>query len=188
MQAAEVAAHQFQKEQPISNQQCIACHQQSQHDWQQSDHANAMAFANKDSVLADFDHKQVEHYGQNAYFFIKDDRYQVTISYDDNTDTYPIKYVFGHFPLQQYLVETEEGKLQVLPFAWDSRNKAEGGQRWYHNYSHEEIRPQDRLHWRQPLQNWNGMCADCHSDGLVRGYNPDEHSFDRQFDNINVGC
>ncbi|NQZ89863.1 MAG: hypothetical protein HRT54_20025 [Colwellia sp.] len=90
-------------------------------------------------MLADFDNKQVEHYGQKAYFFIKDGRYQVTISYDDNTDTYPIKYTFGHFSLQQYLVATEQGKLQVLPFAWDSRNKAEGGQRWYHNYSHELI-------------------------------------------------
>ncbi|NQZ89862.1 MAG: hypothetical protein HRT54_20020 [Colwellia sp.] len=36
VQGTEVAAHQFQKEQPISNQQCISCHQQSQHDWQQS--------------------------------------------------------------------------------------------------------------------------------------------------------
>jgi len=188
VQAVETAVHEFQKDKPITNQQCISCHQQSQHDWQQSDHSKAMAIADESSVLADFDNKQVEHYGQKAYFFIKDGRYQVSISYDDNTDTYPIKYTFGHFPLQQYLVETEQGKLQVLPFAWDARTKADGGQRWYHNYSHEEIRPQDRLHWRQPLQNWNGMCADCHSDGLVRDYNAEKNSFDSQFDNINVGC
>ena len=188
VQAVEIAAHEFQKDKPISNQQCISCHQQAQHDWQQSDHAKAMAIADKTSVLADFDNKQVEHYGQKAYFFIKDDRYQVNISYDDKTDTYPIKYTFGHFPLQQYLVETEQGKLQVLPFAWDSRSKEAGGQRWYHNYSHEEIRPEDRLHWRQPLQNWNGMCADCHSDGLVRNYDLDKNRFSSQFDNINIGC
>jgi len=187
-QAAKQVAHQFQKEKPINNQQCISCHQQSQDDWQKSDHAKAMAIADKNSVLASFDNKHVEHYGQKAYFFIKDEHYQVTISYDDKTDTYPIKYTFGHFPLQQYLVETAQGKLQVLPFAWDSRNKDEGGQRWYHNYGYEEIRPEDRLHWRQPLQNWNGMCADCHSGGLVRGYNPGKNSFNSQFDNINVGC
>ncbi|MCP4322502.1 MAG: hypothetical protein GY787_11775 [Alteromonadales bacterium] len=139
-------------------------------------------------MLADFDNKQVEHFGQKAYFFIEDESYQVTISYGNNIDTYPIKYTFGHFPLQQYLVATEQGKLQVLPFAWDSRNKAKGGQRWYHNYSHEEILPQDRLHWRQPLQNWNGMCADCHSDGLVREYDTEKNNFNSQFDNINVGC
>jgi len=89
----------------------------------------------------------------------------VDVSYDDKSQTFAIKYTFGHYPLQQYLVETEAGRLQVLPFAWDARAKSEGGQRWYHNYASEEIRPQARLHWRQPLQNWNGMCADCHSDG-----------------------
>ncbi len=188
VQAVESAIHEFQKDKPITNQQCVSCHQQSQHQWQQSDHAKAMAIANKTSVLANFDNKQVEHYGQKAYFFIKDNEYQVTISYDDKTDTYPIKYTFGHFPLQQYLVETEQGKLQVLPFAWDSRSIEEGGQRWYHNYSHEEIRPEDRLHWRQPLQNWNGMCADCHSDGLERNYDTETNSFASQWDNINVGC
>jgi tetratricopeptide (TPR) repeat protein len=186
--ATESIGHDFQKKSPVSNQECISCHQQSQHNWQQSDHAKSMAIADKKSVLADFNYVDVEHYGQKAHFFNKDERYQVTISYDDKKDTFPIKYTFGHFPLQHYLVETEKGKLQVLPFAWDARDKKQGGQRWYHNYSHEEIRPEDRLHWRQPLQNWNGMCADCHSDGLVRKYDTEKNSFSSQFDNINVGC
>ncbi|WP_019026072.1 multiheme c-type cytochrome [Colwellia piezophila] len=188
VQAAELNNVDFQKTKPVSNQVCTSCHQQQQHSWQESDHAKAMAIADKNSVLGNFDNVNVEHYGQKAFFFIKNEQYQVTVSYDDKSDTYPVKYTFGHFPLQQYLVETETGKLQVLPFAWDSRVKADGGQRWYHNYSNEEIRPQDRLHWRQPLQNWNGMCADCHSDGLKRNYNLDKNSFSSKWDNINVGC
>lgn len=188
VQAIELSKHDFQKIKPISNQKCTSCHQQQQHSWQKSDHAKAMTVANKETVLADFNHVKVEHYGQEAFFFIKNKQYQVTISYDGETNTYPIKYTFGYFPLQQYLVETATGKLQVLPFAWDSRAKKNGGQRWYHNYSQEEIRPQDRLHWRQPLQNWNGMCADCHSDGLVRNYDAENNAFDTQFDSINVGC
>lgn len=171
-----------------TEQTCISCHKSAVQAWQKSDHAKSMALPDKHSVLANFDNVDVEHYGQKAHFFINDNQYKVTISYDDNIDTYPIKYTFGHFPLQQYLVETQQGKLQVLPFAWDARAKEEGGQRWYHNYSHEEIRPEDRLHWRQPLQNWNGMCADCHSDGLKRNYDADENSFKTNFDNINVGC
>lgn len=188
VQAIENIEHNFQKNISFSNQKCTFCHQKSQHDWQESDHAKSMAIAQSSSILGDFNRKFIEHYGQKASFFIDDDKYQVTISYDEKVDTYPIKYTFGFFPLQHYLVETETGKLQVLPFAWDSREKSQGGQRWYHNYSHEEIRPEDRLHWRQPLQNWNGMCADCHSDGLVRNYDAGENTFDSQYDNINVGC
>jgi predicted CXXCH cytochrome family protein len=187
-QAFEKLEDGFQKENRISNQQCISCHQESEHDWQQSDHAKSMNLADKNSILANFNNVDIEHYGQKAHFFIKDNRYNVTISYDDKIETYPIKYTFGHFPLQQYLVETEQEKLQVLPFAWDARAKNDGGQRWYHNYSNEEVRPEDRLHWRQPLQNWNGMCADCHSDGLIRNYDNEKNSFTTRFDNINVGC
>lgn len=193
VQSAETAMHEFQKDKPITNQQCVGCHQSQHASWKKSDHAKAMAIVDDSTVLGNFNKKSVEHYGQKALFFIKDNRYQVTITYDEQKDTYPVntyqvKYTFGHFPLQQYLVETEEGKLQVLPFAWDAREKSEGGQRWYHNYSHEEIRPEDRLHWRQPLQNWNGMCADCHSDGLVRNYDFEKNSFDSKYENINVGC
>lgn len=169
-------------------QNCKNCHQSAYQHWQQSDHAMAMAHPSKDAVKGDFQQRQVEHYGQKAFFFIENEQYKVTISYDDKVDTYPIKYTFGHFPLQQYLVATDSGKLQVLPFAWDARDTKQGGQRWYHNYSHEEIRPEDRLHWRQPLQNWNGMCADCHSDGLKRNYDADKNSFNTSFENINVGC
>jgi len=188
VQAAEIALHDLHKEKTISNQQCTSCHQQSQDDWLQSDHSKSMAVADKSTVLADFDNVNVKHYGQKALFFVENNTYQVSISYNNKTDTYPIKFTFGFYPLQQYLAETAEGRLQVLPFAWDARKEEAGGQRWYHNYSHEEIRVEDRLHWRQPLQNWNGMCADCHSDGLVRNYDSEKNSFASQFDNINVGC
>ncbi len=173
---------------PKQYSDCVSCHQAESQGWLQSDHANAMALPSQETVKGNFKRQSVEHYGQKALFFIDNGQYKVTVSYDERVDTYPIKYTFGHFPLQQYLVETEPGKLQVLPFAWDARNKTNGGQRWYHNYSHEEIRPKDRLHWRQPLQNWNGMCADCHSDGLVRNYDVDNDRFSSEFDNINVGC
>jgi tetratricopeptide (TPR) repeat protein len=176
-----------------AQQACISCHSDVKKSWYKSDHAKSMALPDGNSVLANFNNIDVEHYGQKAFFFIENNQYKVTVSYDGNTELYPIKtylikYTFGHFPLQQYLVETDSGKLQVLPFAWDARKKLEGGQRWYHNYNHEEIKPEDRLHWRQPLQNWNGMCADCHSDGLKRNYNTDSENFNTVFDNINVGC
>lgn len=188
MAAMAAMANAGEKANPRSNQVCMDCHASEASHWLRSDHAKAMAVADNTSVLGDFDNHSVSHHGQKALFFVNEGVFQVTISYDEIATTYPVQYTFGHYPLQQYLVETEAGRLQILPFAWDSRDTNEGGQRWYHNYSHEEIRPEDRLHWRQPLQNWNGMCADCHSDGLQRHYDPQNNKFDSQWDNINVGC
>jgi len=125
--AVAVGSHSFQKNDRQSNEVCTQCHQQQHQQWQKSDHAKSMALANKNSVLADFNNVEVKHYGQKALFYMRDNQYKVTISYEDNLDTYPIKYTFGHFPLQQYLVETQDGKLQVLPFAWDARTKKMAG-------------------------------------------------------------
>ena len=40
---AEVTEHLFLKNKPITNQQCVLCHEKSQFDWTQSDHSKSMA-------------------------------------------------------------------------------------------------------------------------------------------------
>ena len=41
-------------------------------------------------------------------------------------------------PLQQYLIEFPDGRLQALSIAWDSWPKDVGGQRWFHLYPDED--------------------------------------------------
>lgn len=171
-----------------SHEQCVACHQNQVNDWKKSDHAKAMDIASPSSVLADFNGATFEHYGQSAKFTTKEGKYWATISRGETTQKYQLDYTFGHYPLQQFLVKTDGGRYQVLPFSWDSRTKSEGGQRWFAIYEDEDVKSNDRLHWQQPLQNWNGMCADCHSDGLKRNYSVTDNTFDTTWDNINVGC
>ena len=165
---------------------CIACHQTQGHLWQLSDHAYSMAKANGSNILADFPGASKNKEGVGAQFSKQDGKFLVELSETPGTQ-YEIKYTFGYRPLQQYLIEAERGKLQVLPFAWDSRHQREGGGHWYYMYP-ELVPKKDRLHWMQPLQNWNGMCADCHSDGLQRNYSLAENRFASQYKEINVGC
>ena len=72
--------------------------------------------------------------------------------------------------LQQYLVEFPDGRLQALSLAWDSRPKEQGGQHWFHLYPNEDIKHDDILHWTKPDQNWNFMCAECHSTSVRKNY------------------
>ena len=168
--------------------QCVDCHVQAVSDWQKSDHAKAMALATSNNVLGDFSGISISHFSQTAKFYKQDDTFLINFGQGEVNNTYEVKYTFGHYPLQEYLIEFENGRYQVFPFAWDSRPTNQGGQRWYPVYPDEDIQPADRLHWQQPLQNWNGMCADCHSDGLKRSYSPIKNSFETEWDNINVGC
>ncbi|MEG3768237.1 tetratricopeptide repeat protein [Alteromonas sp. 14N.309.X.WAT.G.H12] len=167
---------------------CQSCHSDIVAQWQASDHGKAMAVATDATVLGDFNDVSVTHYTQTAHFLREGGHYIIDFTEGDTTTRYKVKYVFGHFPLQEYLIPADNGKLQVFPFAWDSRTQKEGGQKWYPLHADEDIHEADRLHWQQPLQNWNGMCADCHSSGLKRGYVPETNSFETHFSEINVSC
>ena len=72
--------------------------------------------------------------------------------------------------------------------AWDSRPKAQGGQRWFHLYPNEEIKHDDVLHWTKLNQNWNFMCAECHSTGVRKNYDAATDQFATSFAEISVGC
>ena len=154
-----------------------------------SQHKHAMAHATEKSVLGDFSDVAFDHYGVRSRFFRKDDKFLVeTDGPDGKLATFQVKYAFGLDPLQQYLIEFPDGRLQALSIAWDSRPKQAGGQRWFHLYPNEEIRHDDVLHWTKLNQNWNFMCAECHSTGVRKNYDAAKDHFATTFAEISVGC
>ncbi|KJY95814.1 tetratricopeptide repeat protein [Pseudoalteromonas ruthenica] len=167
--------------------QCANCHQQQVMDWQQSDHANAMALAIKETALGAFDNRTLAFQNQQAIF--KQRNAQLIISMPDlqgRMRDIEVTHTFGHFPLQQYMFASDNGQLQFFPFAWDSRPKAQGGQRWF--VLHPEQQPHDEFHYSQKGQNWNHMCADCHSSDFEKRYLAKQQQFDSRYSAINVGC
>ena len=51
-----------------------------------------------------------------------------------------------------------------------------------------EIRHDDILHWTKLNQNWNFMCAECHSTGLRKNYDAKADRFATTWAEISVGC
>lgn len=173
----------------VSNSACAACHIQEFNSWSDSDHAWAMRPADDRSVLGDFSGTTFSYFGDTSRFFKRDGRYLVTTAGPDGEPhDYEIKYTFGIDPLQQYLIEFPGGRLQSLSIAWDTRPETEGGQRWFHLYPDQEIQPGDPLHWTGPYQNWNGMCAECHSTNLVKAYDATHQRYQTHWSEVNVSC
>jgi predicted CXXCH cytochrome family protein len=75
-----------------------------------------------------------------------------------------------------------------LPVAWDARPTAQGGQRWFHLHPNEKIAHDDELHWTGRQQNWNFMCADCHSTNVRKQYDPADDTYSTTWSEISVGC
>ncbi len=167
---------------------CIECHQVEYDLWKGSDHALAMDHATEQTVLGDFSNATLDYNGFPNRFFKRDGKFFVyTQGPEGRPGEFEISYTFGVRPLQQYLVEFPGGRLQCLPIAWDTEKK-----QWYHLvpmvYPGQDIPPDDWLYWTNLGQNWNGMCADCHSTELKKNLDPATMTFSTTWSDINVGC
>ncbi len=168
---------------------CAACHRPEADAWRGSQHQLAMQHATDKSVLGDFNNASFDHYGVHSRFFRQDGKYLVeTDGPDGKLATFEVKYTFGVDPLQQYLVEFPDGRLQALSLAWDSRAEGQGRTALVSPLPNEEIKHDDVLHWTKLNQNWNFMCAECHSTGVRKNYDAANDRFATTFAEISVGC
>jgi predicted CXXCH cytochrome family protein len=173
----------------VGSEVCAGCHQAEAGLWHASQHAHAMDHATDKTVLGDFNDASFDYFGVHSRFYRKDGKFFIeTDGPDGKLAPFEVKYTFGLDPLQQYLVAFPDGRIQALSLAWDSRPKEHGGQRWFHLYPHEEIKAGDPLHWTKLNQNWNFMCAECHSTGVRKNYDAKTDSFHTTWAEISVGC
>jgi predicted CXXCH cytochrome family protein len=182
--AAEAARQGF-----VGSASCATCHAAEAEAWRQSDHARAMASAAPVNVLGDFSGVTVTDGRHSASFRREGERYVIRTDGPGGTVAdFTITETFGIDPLQQYLVLFPDGRRQALPWAWDSRPREQGGQRWYHLMADAPLPADDSLHWTGRDQTWNFMCASCHSTGLVRGYDAARDRYETTWTEISVGC
>ncbi|MCF6308662.1 MAG: tetratricopeptide repeat protein [Flavobacteriaceae bacterium] len=168
----------------VGDKNCVACHQTEVDLWKGSHHDLAMQIADETTVLGDFNNLKMTLDDVEYFFFKKENDFIVKIKEIDTSEKeYKITYTFGVTPLQQYLVDFENGKKQVLRVTWNVIKK-----KWYHQYKGDKIQPHDWLHWTKSSQNWNTMCAECHSTNLKKNYSIEGDAFNTTYSSINVSC
>ena len=172
----------------VGGKECISCHKVEYDLWKGSDHDNAMDVANDSTVLGDFNNVELEFRGKKHKFYKRNDKYFVyTEGSGGKMEEFQIAYTFGVRPLQQYLIPFERGKYQCLPIVWDTEKN-----KWYDMadmvYSGEELNPNSWFYWTNQAQNWNGVCAECHSTNLEKNYNLEKDSFNTTWSDIDVNC
>lgn len=173
----------------VGSETCMGCHGKEGKLWRASQHAHAMAHASDATVLGDFNNASLDHFGVHSRFFKRNGKFFVeTDGTDGKLTAFQVSFTFGVYPLQQYLVEFPDGRIQALPLAWDSRPKAQGGQRWFDLHPDRPIPHTNVLHWTKLNQNWNYMCAECHSTGVHKNYNAAKDSYHTTWSEISVGC
>lgn len=163
---------------------CAECHASETRLWTSSDHAWALKEPTPESVLGDFNDARFTNMGVTSRFFRKDGSYFVeTQGATGKQETFQILYTVGHRPLQQYLVETEKGRLQVLDLAWDVT-----AQKWFHLYPDQDAPPGDGMHWTGNYKNWQSRCAACHQTGFDKGFDFPTRTYKTHWSELTVGC
>ena len=123
----------------------------------------------------------------------------VTDGAENKLTEYAVRYTFGISPLQQYLVDVGVAASKRLPLVWDARGAdvESSNSRPQLNQLKPTLVPSrtqsagatdDPTHWTRGGQNWNHMCADCHSTAVTKGYDAATDTFNTQFAEISVGC
>jgi len=167
-------------------EQCASCHKVEFDAWKRSHHDLAMDKAANSTVLGDFNNVVFadSYNGVSSRFFRQNDKFMVeTQGPDGQPGIFEIRYVFGVYPLQQYLVPFPGGRLQCLTVAWDTVKK-----QWYRLPPYDVKGPDDWLHWTKGAQTWNGMCSECHSTQVRKGFDLQANSYTTNWYAINVGC
>ena len=168
----------------VGGRKCTDCHKKEYDKWQGSHHDRAMSVASEETVLGNFDDSVFQIHGVKSRFYRRDGKFWVhTQGPNGKMGEYEITHTFGWYPLQQYLVPFPGGRLQCLPITWDVEAK-----KWFHQSPEAPVDPKDWLYWTNAGQNWNGMCAECHSTNLKKNYDIDTDSYQTTWSEINVSC
>ncbi|MEY9334576.1 putative CXXCH cytochrome family protein [Pseudomonas protegens] len=168
----------------VDEQACQGCHQAQARDWQGSHHQLAMQEANPQTVLGNFNEQRFKAEGESTRLFRRGAEFWVnTPGADGRPADFKVAYTFGIEPLQQYLIEVGQGRLQALGVAWDTRK-----QQWFHLYPGQGVNFKNPLHWSKPSQNANFMCVECHTTGYQRNFSASQERFDSHWNSLGVGC
>jgi Flp pilus assembly protein TadD len=167
---------------------CAGCHVRETERWRLSMHARAMELPSSSSVEAPFSGETFTIHGVTSTFSRRDGKYVVrTQGADGAMQDFAVAYTFGVNPLQQYLLALPGGRLQALSISWDARS-APDGRRWFHLYPGTPLSPGDVQHWTSRSQNWNFMCAECHSTNVRKNHVAAEDRYETTWSDLNVAC
>jgi len=168
----------------VGSGSCAACHADQTGAWRGSHHDLAWTLPGEDTVFGDFDNAEFVHDGVTTRFRRAGDRPVIeTEGGDGRVQAFPVVGVAGVAPLQQYILETEPGRLQSFDVVWDVANRL-----WYHLYADQHLPPGDGLHWTGPYKNWNARCAECHATGFEKRFDPATQRYASRQAEIGVGC
>lgn len=169
---------------------CRKCHEESYQLWSTSHHGTAMqpfsfVFA-KESLTPQ---KQAIPIGEYLYqAHIAPQTGWVVEQGPQGEKKYPIKHAMGGKNVYYFLTELDRGRIQVLPVAYDVREKswfdtAASGVRHFPGTSVDSP-----IHWKDRQYTFNTACYGCHVSQLATNYDPKTDTYSTTWRQSGINC
>jgi tetratricopeptide (TPR) repeat protein len=169
---------------------CRPCHERFYQLWSTSHHGLAMQpFTPQLAASAEFAVPGAPVAVKNASyrFEVRDGRGMVRETTSSGTQSYPVVQVMGGKNVFYLLTPLERGRLQVLPVAYDLRQKA-----WYDTAAsamrHFPDARDQAVDWRDPLYTFNTSCHGCHVSQLSTHYDAPTDSYKTTWSEPGINC
>ncbi len=170
---------------------CRGCHEKFYELWASSHHGLAMqrftpTFAKQHLTT----HTVALTIGQKLYqAHIADDVGYVSEIDGNDQRKYFMEYVMGGKNIYFFLTAMDRGRLQVLPLAYDVRNKE-----WYDTASSMirhfgvDREKDEALDWKDPLFTFNSSCYHCHVSQLDNTYDITTDTYQTTWSEPGINC
>jgi len=168
---------------------CRECHERFYELWAPSHHGLAMQ-----PFSAELGRKLT---GRDAAIVVGEHRYRPVVGDDggwvieegpEGEKRYPIDLVLGGKNVYYFLTPLERGRLQVLPLAYDVRNRewfdtAASAMRHFPEGGGDEV-----VHWRERQLTFNTSCYGCHVSQLSTNYDLETDTYRTEWAEPGINC
>jgi len=164
---------------------CKSCHEEAYENWEHSHHALAERKVEPVLDKIAFDPPwHITHGSQKSEARLVDGKFQLVTQGPSGTNQpFKVTRVIGVDPLLQYLIPTEDGRLQASELCFDPNHPG-----WFDVYGEEDRQPGEWGHWTGRGMNWNNMCGTCHNTRFRKNYEERTDTYSTKMAEMGVGC
>ena len=173
----------------VGSATCATCHKKFYDLWSTSFHGLAMQrYTPQLARDAGFQNNVSVRIGEVTYTTALTDQGGAIVEHSSSGERrYPIEFTLGGKNIYYFLTPLDRGYLQVLPLAYDVREKS-----WLDSTRsmtmHENISRTEPVHWRDRALTFNTSCYGCHVSQIETNYLPSSDSYNTTWREPGINC
>ena len=169
---------------------CRECHERFYQLWAPSHHGLAMQGVDSAFIASELSFESASAQVKDQLFtaFVRNDSLIISEDRDGSTKEYPAVHALGGKYIYYFLTPFNQGRLQVLPLAFDLKEK-----NWYNNPAsavRHFVDPveDEELDWHNFAYTFNTSCHSCHVSQLENNYDLSSGEYVTTWKEAGINC